>query len=180
MPDLPALPYLPYEIVAAVAVGLLLLLLGKRLFWLFVAGVGFIVVFRFASQGLNMEPGWAVLAMAGVAGLVGALLAIWVQWVAVAVGGFLAGGHGLVRLVELTGFRFDLDPLVLFLAGGVLGAVLLIALFNPALVLLSSVVGAALIVDTLQLPETESLVVFGALVLVGVVVQSRVETDKDD
>lgn len=169
---------MPYEVVAALAVGLLLLVLGKRLFWLFVAGVGFVVVFRFASQGLNIEADWAVLLMAAVAGLVGALLAVWLQWLAVAVGGFLAGGHALVRLVELVGLHVELHPLVFFVVGGVLGAVLLLMLFNPALVLLSSVLGAALIVEVLELHGPEDFIVFGVLVLVGVVVQARVKSPK--
>lgn len=171
---------MPYEIIAAVAVGLLLLLLGKRLFWLFVAGAGFVVVFRFATDGLNVEPEWVALLVATVAGLVGALLASWIQWVAVGVGGFLAGGHAVVRLVEMTGYQTELAPLFFFVVGGLVGALLLVALFNPALVLLSSAVGAGLIVETLPLGKPEDLVAFGGLLLVGVVVQSRVAPATED
>jgi hypothetical protein len=54
----------------------------------------------------------------------------------------------------------------------VVGALLLLLLFDWALIILSSVVGAHLIQTAVVLPATGNAILFVALVLIGVVVQA--------
>ena len=58
-------------------IGVLLLVFGRKLFWLFV-GVGFLWGFQIASQLLPANSQIAILAAALVLGLIGAVLAIFV------------------------------------------------------------------------------------------------------
>ncbi len=74
-------------------VGILLLFLGRRIFWLFVGGVGFVAAIDLVSRLAMPWPTWLTLVVALAAGLVGALLAILLQEVAVGIAGFLAGGY---------------------------------------------------------------------------------------
>ncbi len=73
--------------------GLLLLLLGRRLFWLFVAVAGFVVGVQAAPYILPHQSELFLLGIALVLGVIGALLAIFLQKVAIALGGFVAGGY---------------------------------------------------------------------------------------
>src|SRR5262247_223508 len=65
--------------VAGIIVGLALLLFGRRLYWVFVAGIGFVTGLEFAPEILLGQPDWVILLAALVAALVGALLAVMAQ-----------------------------------------------------------------------------------------------------
>jgi hypothetical protein len=106
-----------------------------------------------------------------VAGLLGAMLAWVAQKVMVVVAGFLAGGY-LTHVVVL-GWRPDLMPGIAFVVGGVVGAILLVVLFDWALIVISSLTGAAVVAEALPLTEPWPVLVFLGLLLVGLLVQSR-------
>ena len=72
-------------------VGLAVLLLGRRLFWLFVGAAGFAVGFTVAPAALPNSPEWLIVLAALVLGILGAVLAILLQWLAVGLGGFAPG-----------------------------------------------------------------------------------------
>ena len=154
-------------------VGILLLTLGRRLFWLFVGGSGFAVAFYLTAEFMPDLPPWVSLLVAIVAGLLGAWLAVRLQWLAVGVGGSLGGGYLAAVFVESSNIDIAGPEWLPFVAGGVIGAILLGALFNPALIVLSSVIGATLVAESLPLgPDSSILVVVVATVL-GIIVQSR-------
>ena len=152
-------------------IGGALLLLGRRLFWLFLMGVGFAAGSVFALELVSGQEGWMPLAIALGAGLVGALLALMAQKLAVGVAGFLAGGY---LAYVLAGTRIaELPPWAVFVIGGILGAILLALLFNWALIALSSLVGAALVSQALPIAPPWQTVLFVALGCVGLAVQTR-------
>ena len=61
---------------ADILIGAVLLLVGRRLFWLFVGGVGFLVGFNFAGQALQEQPQWVIFSVAIGVGLVAAIFSI--------------------------------------------------------------------------------------------------------
>jgi len=63
-------------IIANILVGLALLILGKKLFWLFVGAIGFIGASDMAARYFSGLPDWQILIITVAAGLVGVLLAI--------------------------------------------------------------------------------------------------------
>jgi hypothetical protein len=127
--------------------GAVLLILGRRLFWLLVGVVGFVVGINLAALLFGNQPAWVVLIVAFVAGLVGSILAVFLQRLMVALAGFLATGYILTQL--LASFQVDLGSVswLVFLLGGALGAVLASAAFDWALLILSSLIGASLFVE---------------------------------
>lgn len=151
--------------------GTLLLILGRRLFWLFVGLIGFAAGFTFAERFFSLSSELLELLIAVIAGLIGVFLAIFLQRLAIAVGGFLAGGLFATSLMEV--FSWNVSPLILFLIGGVLGAILLSAFFDWALIFLSSISGAMLISRSLPLEPWMGTLVFVILVVVGILVQTR-------
>lgn len=158
--------------ILAIVVGLLALLAGRRLFWVFVGAAGFLAGFGLAADLLQGAAPLLILIIAVAGGLVGALLATVFQKVAVFVAGVIAGG--MLALSLLRGLGLDVRPLlgVGFLAGAIIGAVLNILLFEWALIGLSSIAGATLIVRALDVRPPLSLLVLLGLVVVGIVVQA--------
>src|SRR6476661_9326781 len=79
--------------IIGVIIGAAILLFGRKLFWLFVAALGFAVGLEIAVYFMKDPPQWMLLLVGLGCGVVGALLAILVQKIAVAVAGFIAGGR---------------------------------------------------------------------------------------
>lgn len=151
------------------AAGALLLALGRRLFWLFVAIAGFYVGVEFVRVLLAEQPSWLMWAVGIGAGLLGALLAMLFQRVGFALGGFYAGGYAALIIAE----RFAPGAIgtVAFIVGGVVGALFAAWVMDGAIIVLSCMVGAALVVASLRLEGLVSLLVYAALVAIGIATQ---------
>jgi hypothetical protein len=154
-------------------VGVLLLLLGRRLYWLFVGGIGFIVGLSLATGFTHRRPDGTALLIGLGAGLLGIVLALVLQRLAIVVAGLLAGAWLGVEFVRAVGAPMAGTPWIPALVGGVVGAILAAAFFDAVLVILSSLVGAALLVELLGGRPVMRAIVFLLLVLVGVAVQTR-------
>lgn len=154
----------------ALLAGLVLLVAGRRLFWLFVGLVGFITVYRWFEPYPGATPSGRWL-LAILAGIVGIVLAIFLQRVAIAVAGFFAGGWFAVQLLGLHMAHPRGGDLLVFVIAGVIAAVLAMALFDLALIILSSLAGSDLIVGALHpRPGVAKLLLLG-LAVVGIAVQ---------
>jgi len=154
-------------------VGLGLLLAGRRLFWLFVGGAGFLAGFVLAQEYLPDQTENMRLVLGLGIGLAGAVLAYFAQKIALSVGGFLAGGFLGVTLVRDLLALADPVPAAVFFSGGVVGLVLVHVIFDWALTLLSAVAGAYVIGQLLPLGDSAQLVVVAVLAALGVAVQKR-------
>jgi len=155
----------------AVILGVLLLLTGRKLFWLFIATAGFFVGMSFGGMFFMGHQQWVIFLVAVVTGLIGALLAVFAQRVAFALAGFYAGAYITYLFTHLYG-PYEISVFLSF-AGGVMGAVLAIVFVDWAVIALSSFVGAGIIVDALNPARATGLLLFAILVLAGVFFQSR-------
>lgn len=154
-----------------ILVGAALLLFGRRLCWLFVAGVGFVVGARLATECLGPDAGvWAVW-IALVVGLAGAILSLLLQRLIVGVAGFFAGGYLLYTVALEVGQVAGAS--VAFLFGGVIGALLVLVMLDWALIGLSTLLGAAVITQHVSLEPTLSALLFVVLLVLGALVQGR-------
>jgi hypothetical protein len=164
--------HLDYSLIF-IAAGALLLLLGRRLFWFFVAAGGFVAGLELAPKLFPHQPETVILIIAAVLGLFGALLAIFVQKIAISVAGFLAGG-GLGVVLCTSGLALHSPGILLiaFVIGGIIGAFAMMVFFNWALMILSSFLGARLVVDQLHLRHPQGAILLLILILLGVAVQA--------
>jgi hypothetical protein len=157
-----------------VITGLGLVFFGRHLFWLFVAIVGFVAGLDAGRAWFPDSPQQTVFIVAILLGVIGALLALMLQRVAIGVAGFLAGSHLAVVLLQRSGANVAAAPWTAILVGGLAGSILLLMLFDPALIILSTLVGAALVVDALPpLDQLFAAVVFLGLLITGSVFQFR-------
>ena len=154
-----------------VVAGAVLLLVGRKLYWLFVAIAGFYVGFEVARAVSVGPPQWVIWLVAAVAGVIGALVAMLFQRLAFALGGFYAGAY--LGLVGAERFLPSLAGPVIIIVGGVLGAIAAALLMDWAIIVLSSMVGAALIVSYLNLGQLGNLLAYAGLLAIGIVVQTQ-------
>ena len=162
---------LPIPILSAL-IGAVILFFGRRLFWLCVAAVGFAAGVELAPHIVHEPSTLLSLSIALVLGFVGALIALFLQKIAIAVAGFLAGGKLATAIAAAFVVQHANYFGVTFLIGGIVGAILLLTLFDWALIFLSAVVGAHLIQSTIVLPPSGSTILFIALAAIGVIVQA--------
>ena len=156
----------------SVLIGAVILLFGRKLFWLCVAAVGFAAGIEIAPYLIHEPSTLLALTFALVLGFAGALLAMFLQKIAIAVAGFLAGGK-LATAIAATLFVQHASYFgITFVIGGIVGALLLLALFDWALIVLSSVVGAHLIQSAIVLPPSGTTILFIVLAVIGVAVQA--------
>jgi hypothetical protein len=132
-----------------ILLGIVLLTLGRRLFWFFVGVVGFVAGLTLATQYLAEQPFWVILLAAVLAGLIGSTLGVFLQRLMISVAGFLAAGYVLVSLLGYFGVDLGNLTWLAFLVGGICGAILASLVFDLALVILSALSGATLIVQGL-------------------------------
>jgi hypothetical protein len=164
----------PSTQIVSILVGIAVLTLGRKLFWLFVGAVGFAIGLNLATEFFQGQPDWVILVVALVLGLIGALLAIFIQKIAVIIAGFVIGGYGLIWLfLEFSNLGINQWGWLLFIVGGIIGAILAAALFEAALVVLSTLAGALLITQVTNFRPVITAILFIVLMTVGIVVQAQ-------
>lgn len=156
--------------VLTLVAGTVLLAGGRRVYWLLVGLVGFVLGFALAGELLEGPP-WLILGAGLAAGLLASVLAVFFQKVMLAVAGFLIGGLTVIWWSGEMGWGEPWWVWGLALLAGAVGAALTRAVFEVALVLLSSVFGATLVLEALHRPTHQMSLLFVVLVTAGVVVQ---------
>jgi hypothetical protein len=154
-----------------IALGLIVLLLGRKIFWLTVAIVGFLVGMEFTGMLLADQPTWVLLVVGLAAGLVGALLAVLVQRVAFGLAGFFAGAY--LTVIVARSLVAGGTSIILPIVGGVVGTLVAVLLMDWAIIVLSCLVGAGAVVAQLPLSPQVSALVFAVLVIIGIVIQAK-------
>ena len=172
------------EIVAPilnVILGIILLTVGKKLYWLLVAVVGFAIGLALATQYVQADPPWLIYVVALAAGILGAVFGIFVQRLAIALIGFLVGGFGASYVAGLINISEPFNWMA-FIVGGIVGLLLVASVFDWALYILSSWAGATLITRAVTggigMNETLGLVVFFTLFVLGMVLQAGLFKEK--
>ena len=158
--------------IVGVLIGVVILFFGRKLFWLCVAAVGFAVGVQIAPLLVNEASSLLALVIALVLGVLGAFLAFFIQKVAIAVLGFLAGGKLATAIAAAFFVQYAQYATIIFVIGGIIGAILLLAVFGWALIIVSSFIGAYLIQSAIVLPPTGSTLVFIGLAILGIFVQA--------
>lgn len=153
--------------------GAAVLFFGRRLFWLFVGCVGFVVGVEIAGNLLSGQSQWLILLIALGLGLLGVMAAIFLQRMVVGIAGFFAGGYFLSNLALVWMHEnHELARWLAFIVGGLLGVMLTVLLLDPALIILSSLVGATAVSQNVPLDQQTKGLLFIILVIVGILVQA--------
>ena len=165
---------LQFTATGQIVAGLLLLFLGRRLFWLFVGVVGFFAGVQFGDRIFAGMENWMLLLLSIGLGVIAAVLALALQRLAVMVAGGLMGGILAMQIAPSLGFHADNGLWVAFLFGALLAAVLFSVLFDPMLIGISALAGAVMITGALNLGDLLQAIMTIALFVAGVLVQMRI------
>jgi MFS family permease len=152
--------------------GVILLIAGRKLYWFFCAVAGMVVGIYLAGVVLDAESmGWQI-AFAAIGAILGAILAVGLQKLAIGIVGFIAGGYGATFLWQTIGLPEGRIELLPFILGGILAAILVAVAFEYGLIALTSWAGATLISRELELTSWVGAAVFFGLIVAGVVIQA--------
>lgn len=154
-----------------IILGLLLLIAGRKLYWLFVGIAGFALGWYIGMTYINSDQTWVQWLIAIGLGILGAVLARLLQKTALGVAGFIAGGYGLVFLLQTLNVKVGDVTWPFFLAGGIVGLVLILSLFEMALIVLTAWLGSALVLQGLSVKGGAETVIFFVLLIFGALVQ---------
>lgn len=161
-----------------VLVGVLLLLAGRRLYWLFVAAAGFVLAVQWLGRvwtGSEVVLFWLALGV----GVLGAIAARFVQQIVLILAGLALGGTAAVWFLEGLGIAGGLGYWLILGVLALASAALATWFFNRLLAVLTVLLGAYLIVRAVALQGVPALVALSVLVVVGLGVQLKSRRDDD-
>ena len=151
--------------VVMIVVGLVLLVAGWRVYEFIIVIAGAMVGAAIATSLVVTTDTAMYLLVLLIGGVIGAVLSWFLYYVAV----FLIGMHFGILLTNGLAATFALQPVspLVLLIGGVIGGIILLGLSFQFLIILSSLVGAQLLVVALGLPTIWTLVI----ALIGILLQ---------
>ena len=158
-------------------VGVVALLSGRRLYQVFVGIAGFVFGLVLVDWVTGSQSSWWTL----LAGVIIAGVAVFIgrqkERMALRVAGFIMGGF-IATFLVIDNSRFLPDGPILFewlifVVGGGVGAFLVYRSQDQALIALSSLIGAALIVSATVAAPAFSAALFSGLAATGMLLQSR-------
>lgn len=120
---------------------------------------------------------WSVV-VALALGIAGAVLALLVQRIAISVAGFVLGAYATFAVLDAWAIASGGLQIALVVIGGIVVASLAAWLFEVAVIALSSLVGAGLVVSATGLTDLPLAAVFLILAVLGISLQSRHEGKK--
>lgn len=163
-------------LIANILLGIPLLIWGRKLFWLFVGAAGFIGGYWLATRFVDTGQEWILLLIGAGLGVLGIMLTLVVKKFTLTLAGFAAGAYLVYLLIDFAHLSLAGWDWLAIVAGGVLGSLLIISMFDFALILLSSLIGGSLITGITPqgflLQSIPQLVIFTVLVLIGIILQS--------
>ncbi len=151
-------------------IGFAVLVMGRQLFWVAVSGLGFALGMMYAPLLVRGSAG-SLLLFSLALGVVGAILSYYLQRAAAGLVGFLAGWYLTLSAIWMLNLPVGNLASVLALGGGIVGALLIAILFDWSLVILSSMAGAAMIIQTLPFGPTTRQIIFIILAALGTAIQ---------
>lgn len=149
-----------------------ILLFGRRLYWLYVGIVGALFASNIAADLFAEQPEWLTLLIALGVGVLGAVLAIYLQYILVGLAGFAAGFSSLATIQTILGVDIgDGLSLIMAVVLGAVAALLIVLFFDWGLIILSSLTGASLMAETVAGESRWALWILIVAFIIGVVVQ---------
>lgn len=149
-------------------IGGILLFLGRELNFLFAGAMAGLIGFRLTPLLPPQWPAWSDAAFMIVLGVAAAVIVLLNERFGYFLSGFLAGGF---FLVEYYAPNMLTVPLLPFVVGGVIGALVLGLLTEWALILVSSAIGASYILNLFVLDPTAEVLIGAGLFIVGALTQ---------
>ncbi len=159
-------------IILNLLVGAVLLTAGRQFFWLFIGCIGFAAGLQYAPGLWDITSPLLLILLSIVTGIVGALIAVVFQKIAIGLAGFAGGGFMAVNLLRFLNLESDTLLWLSYIVGGIIGAILLFMVFEWALIIVSAFAGAMVIIQTVNLNPRITPWALISLFVFGIVIQT--------
>jgi hypothetical protein len=152
--------------------GFAVLVMGRHIFWVFIAGLGFAVGLYFTSQYYSTLPEWQILLISSIVAALGALLANTVQRLSAGIAGFATGWYLTILLLGYFNPNLGQIEILLPYIAGIISGGLLMAFFDWGVIIASSLAGSAIIVSGMSLARNVELILLIMFALLGMAIQA--------
>jgi hypothetical protein len=149
-------------------IGGILLFLGHELNFLFAGAMAALLGFRLTPLLPTQWPGWADYVFIIGLGVIAAVAVLLNERAGYFISGFLAGG---LLLVEYFAPDTLTVPWLIFVIGGIIGALVIGVFTDWALILVTSAIGAAYLLNLFVLNQTLEILIGAGLFIVGALTQ---------
>jgi hypothetical protein len=164
-------------LILSALVGFAVLIMGRQLFWVSVAGLGFLLGMNYATNYFQGSVEMILLVSMGL-GIMGAILAYTLQRAAAGLIGFLAGWYISLALIPRVGVGLTEYSTMLSLIAGILGVVLISIALDWSLIILSCLTGTIVISQSLTFSSNVNLAVSIILFILGFAIQAFIYTNE--
>ena len=154
-----------------IVLGFVSLVGGSQLSWMFVGTVFFLMGAELADIFRFNESEWQILTIASAAGMIGVFLSYYLRRITVLLAGFLAGGFISIYLPQVLGWKTFLESWQAFILVGAACGLIILLWYNLALILVSAVLGATLVVQNLSITAVSQEAMFVVLIIFGLTAQ---------
>jgi len=150
------------------ATGVIILLLGRELSFLFSAAMAAFLGYRLTPLLPPEWPSWSATAFVLTVAVIAAILTIINERSGFYVSGFLIGGYAFTEFYAPNSLTIPVLP---FIVGSVLGAVIIGLFTEWAMIIVATLIGTYLINGVLPLAGTAKTLASGGIFVVGALVQ---------
>jgi hypothetical protein len=159
-----------------VVLGLALAFAGRRFIWLLIGIAGFVLGYDLVTFFIPGDEGTVQILIGVIAGLIGGILAVRFTNLLLLVAGFVLIGNAVLAVGQILGVDGLLVELLLFAIGGVAGLLLVRFALGMAVILISALGGASLVMQGVPAlfntdPGTLNLLLGAAVFAAGFFVQ---------
>lgn len=160
--------------------GVVAILNGQRLYWLFVGIGGAVLGLLLTGWLIPQQPDWIHIVIMLTIGILSGWFARFNEKIAIRAAAFVLGGFILQFLLSDSGLISTGTTGAVFAVavGGVIGIAVELIYGTNAMIVISSLCGAALVTMPLQAGSAFQAAIFSGLAAVGMLLQSREWTEK--
>jgi len=161
-------------------IGAALLFLGRPLYWLFLALVGFLLTYSLLVQHFNVLDHWIGLGIALFIAVLGGMAAVMLQKATIAIAGLIGGGLLAFEFSAALGPEQANYRWLIVLVAAIIGAILMSLIFELTLTVISALIGADLLVELLPVTGAIQWGLVAIVTLIGITVQTRIKSKPKD
>jgi hypothetical protein len=152
-------------------IGFAVLIMGRQMLWVFIAGLGFTLGLLLSSQYYDAQFEWQVFAISSLIAILGALLAYTVERLAAAIAGFATIWYLTILLIEMFNLNLgQIEPIIPYILG-VIGGLLMMLFFDWGVIITSSLAGAAIVVSGMSLSRNVEFALLIMFSVIGIAIQ---------
>ena len=162
----------PAIVIFTTIIGFAMLVMGRQIFWIFIAGLGFAFGLLFGGEFYSGQSQYMIFLVSTLIAIAGALLAYTLQRLAAGIGGFVTGWYLTFILIGYFGIQLGYQAgIVVPVIVGLTCGLLIMKFFDVGVIIASSVAGSAIIISGMSLARNVELALLIMFAVVGIVIQ---------